>query len=127
MAWKDIGKPVNPCFFSTISFSLGVNTFSASWSCSISNVSSKAASGEIILSSGIRFITSVSSLSLLTGLLREVIDGPSCRSSVILSGARFNSSARSLSGLWKADVNYAKFPLFRINWEKAHQQQIYRN
>ena len=36
-------------------------------------------------------------------------------------------SARSLSGLWKADVNYAKFPLFRINWEKAHQQQIYRN
>ncbi len=34
---------------------------------------------------------------------------------------------RSLSDLWKADVNYAKFLLFRIDWEKAHQQQIYQN
>ena len=27
----------------------------------------------------------------------------------------------------KLTVNYAKFPLFRIDWEKVHQQQIYRN
>ena len=26
---------------------------------------------------------------------------------------------RSLSGLWTAEVNYAKFPLFRIDWEKG--------
>ncbi|MGB5715367.1 MAG: hypothetical protein WBM44_31200 [Waterburya sp.] len=44
---------------------------------------------------------------------------------ISLSGERNNP--RSLSGLWKADVNYAKCKLGRSDWEKAHQQQIYRN
>ncbi|MGB5635472.1 MAG: hypothetical protein WBM86_22205, partial [Waterburya sp.] len=37
---------------------------------------------------------------------------------------RAASLSRSLSGLWKADVNYAKCKLGRSDWEKAHQQQI---
>ena len=46
---------------------------------------------------------------------------------LLKDGAKSSDELGVCRAYGKLNVNYAKFPLFRIDWEKVHQQQIYRN